>query len=141
MVLFGAIAGIVAGAVMILLSHLASRYVAAAYAKDTDIIVCFGRRCTRRESHVIGITVHVILYMFFGLLYAVLVTQGVMDGFRALPLFIYALLVTLVMGGIFLPLEGHGLFGMREDKWFIIDLALANLGWMILYGAFMGIWY
>jgi hypothetical protein len=140
MIIFGAIAGIVAGAIMILFSHLASRYGAARYVREIDVIVCFGRTCTRRESHIIGITVHMILYAFFGLLYAVLAEQGVVAGFGAMPLCIYAILVTLTIGGIFLPLEGHGLFGMREDKWFMIDLALANLGWIILYGAFMGIW-
>ncbi len=141
MIIFGAIAGIVAGGAMILLSHVAPRYGAGAYAKDVDVIRCFGRACSRRESHVIGITVHMILYAFFGLLYAVGAEQGIVTGFGAVPLFIYAILVTLTIGGIFLPLEGHGLFGMREDRWFMIDLVLANLGWAVLYGAFMGIWY
>lgn len=148
MVLFGAIAGIVAGGIMILLSHLAPRYGASPagggineYVKDIDVIHCFGRKCSRRESHVIGITVHTILYMFFGLLYAVGVDQGIVSGFGIIPLFFYLLLMTVMLGGIIMPLEGHGIFGVREDKWFVIDLAILNFGWVILYGAFMSIWY
>jgi hypothetical protein len=141
MVLFGAVAGIVAGGIMILLSHLAPRYGAGEYVKDIDVIVCFGRKCSRRESHVIGLMVHTILYTFFGMLYAVGVEQGIVNGFSLIPLSFYLVLITVILGGIFMPLEGHGLFGVREDKWFIIDLALANLGWVLLYGAFMSIWY
>jgi hypothetical protein len=58
-----------------------------------------------------------------------------------IPLSFYLVLITVILGGIFMPLEGHGLFGVREDKWFIIDLFLANLGWVLLYGAFMSIFY
>jgi hypothetical protein len=141
MAVLGAIAGIVAGGIMMFLSHVAPRYGAAEYARDVDVIRCFGRTCSRRESHVIGVLVHAILYAFFGLLYAVGVEQGVADGYTVVSLLVYVFVLAVAMGGIIVPLEGHGLFGVREDKWFMIDLVLANLGWIILYGAFMSLWY
>lgn len=134
MIVFGAIAGMTAGAIMMLLSHLAPRFGAGEYVKDIDVIRCFGRTCSRRESHVIGIIVHLVLYMFFGLLYAVGTEHGLVDGFGALPLAVYVVLMTVFLGGAIMPLEGHGLFGWREDHWFVVDLLLLNAGWAVLYG-------
>jgi hypothetical protein len=138
MIIFGAVAGLAAGGIMILLSHLAPRFGAGAFVKDVDVIRCFGRTCSRRESHVIGVTIHAILYSFFGLIYAFGASAGIVSGYGALPLCLYALIMTVFLGGVIMPLEGHGLFGLKEDHWFAADLLLANIGWVILYGLIMG---
>ncbi len=137
MTLIAGIAGIIAGGIMILLSHLAPYVGAGSFVKDVDVIRCFGRTCTRRESHFIGIMVHVALYLAAGLAYGALVTQGVVSGFGPLPLGAYALILTIFFGGVVMPLEGHGLFGWREDHWFAADLLIMNAVWVILFGLIM----
>ena len=122
---------------MIFLSHLAPSLGAGSFVKDMDVIRCFGRTCSRRESHVIGIMVHVALYLACGLIYGALVGQGVVSGYGALPLAAYAAIVTVFIGGVILPLEGHGLFGWREDHWFAADLFIMNAVWAILFGFIM----
>lgn len=139
MTLISGIAGIIAAGVMILLSHLAPYVGAGSFVKDIDVIRCFGRTCTRRESHIIGVMVHIALYLACGLVYGALVAQGILSGFSALPLGAYALIVTVFMGGVVMPLEGHGLFGWREDHWFAADLLIMNAVWAILFGLIMQI--
>jgi hypothetical protein len=139
MVVIAGIAGIIAGGIMIFLSHLAPYVHAGSFVKDVDVIRCFGRTCTRRESHIIGIMVHLALYLAAGLAYGALVAQGLASGFGPLPLVAYAVFITVFMGGVVMPLEGHGLFGWREDHWFAADLLIMNAVWVILFGLIMQI--
>ncbi|MBD3251360.1 hypothetical protein GF380_02795 [Candidatus Uhrbacteria bacterium] len=136
----GAIAGFSAGAIMILLGHVAPLLGANRLAKDLDVLRLFGRKYSRRESHIVGMIIHLILYAFFGIVYGVAVVQGVFDGVQPFPLGIYLALITIVMGGVIMPLEGHGLFGVKEDHWFVVDLLLMNAGWLILFAAIFRIW-
>ncbi len=139
-IFFGGIAGIGAGAIMLFLSHIAPRFGAGNFVRDLDVLRLFGRTYSRREAHVIGVFVHLFLAFFFGVLYAFGVEQGIANGYGAWPLVMYAVLLTVFVGGIIMPLEGHGLFGLREDDWFPIDLLLTNLGWVLLYWVIVSLW-
>lgn len=135
--LLGALGGVGAGAVLTLLSHLAPRIGAGQYVRDLDNVCILGHDCTRREAHLIGIVLHLGLSLLFGAAYAYGWQEGVVGGFTAVPLGIYALLLTVFMGGVVLPLEGNGFFGAKEDLWFPIDLVITNGLWALLFGLFM----
>lgn len=139
MILLAGLAGLTAGAIVIFLSHVAPRLGMAEKAPDMDVIRCFGYTCTRRESHVIGVAVHAIFYFVFGMVYGFGVTQGIAAGYAVIPLAVYAVVITIVLGGVVLPLEGHGLFGWREDHWFTADLLASNMVWALLFGAVMSV--
>jgi hypothetical protein len=135
--LFGAIGGFGAGAILFLLSHLAPRMGAGTFVRDLDQVCILGHDCSRREAHLIGAALHLGLSIIFGAAYVYAANQGMVTGFRTLPLALYALLLTIFMGGIVLPLEGHGLFGFKEDAWFPADLLITNALWVLLFGLFM----
>jgi hypothetical protein len=137
--LYGAIAGLGSGAILILFSHLAPRFGAGDYVKDIDRLRLFGRSYTRRESHVVGVLVHLGMSLFFGALFSFGVTQGVAARYGWQELGAYAVLMTIIVGGVIMPLEGHGLFGHREDAWFAIDLMVTNILWVLLYALILSI--
>jgi len=137
--LLGTFGGLGAGAVLLLLSHIAPRFGAGAFVRDLDQVCVLGHDCSRREAHFIGIALHLALSLLFGAAYVYGVGEGVVSGFHPLPLTLYALVLTIVMGGIVLPLEGHGLFGVKEDGWFPVDLLVTNLLWALLFGLFMSV--
>lgn len=139
-ILLGGLAGIGAGSIVLFLSHIAPRWNAGRFVRDLDQLRLFGRAYSRREAHVIGVLLHLGLTFFFGALYAFGVLQGLAGGYGAFPLAVYAVLLTLFWGGIVMPLEGHGLFGVREDEWFPVDLLLSNLGWAFLYAIIVRVW-
>lgn len=136
-IFFGGIAGIGAGAIMLFLSHIAPRFGAGNFVRDLDELHLFGRSYSRREAHVIGVFIHLFLAFFFGALYVFGVEQGIASGYGAWPLITYAVLLTVFVGGVIMPLEGHGIFGLREDDWFPVDLLLTNLGWAFLFSMIM----
>ena len=139
-VLLGAITGFGAGAVMLFLAHVAPKIGAGSFVRDTDELRVFGRMYTKREGHLIGVLLHLMLSFVFGGCYAIAVSQGVFAGYHAGPLALYAILLTLFMGGVVMPIEGHGLFGLKEDSWFPVDLAFTNILWAAIFGVMMGTW-
>jgi hypothetical protein len=136
----GGVAGIGAGAVLLFLTHLAPRFGAGNFVRDADRLRLFGRSYSHREAHLLGVVVHLILSFFFGTVFAFGVQTGVVEGYGFVSLAAYSLVLTIFMGGVVLPLEGHGLFGTREDSWFPVDLLLTNIGWVMLYGLVMVTW-
>ncbi len=130
------IAGAAAGGIVILASHLALRVNAGGVVRDLDQLRLFGREFSRRESHLIGIAINALLYAVAGVGFGTLVWFGILSH-DAAGLAVYVLVLTLVFGGVFLPLEGHGLFGSREDPWFAVDLLIANAVWVILFEAIL----
>lgn len=133
-------AGVSSGAMVLFLSHIAPRFGAGNFIRDLDRPHVFGKAITRREAHLLGIFVHLLLSGIFGGIYAALVAIDVFSGFFLLPLLGWGLLLTLVLGGVVLPLEGHGLFGVREDAWFPVDLLLTNVLWSLLFWWLMRVW-
>ena len=134
-------AGISAGAVLLFLSHVAPYVGAGNFIRDLDRPRLFGRTVSRREAHFVGILIHLIISALAGLGYGFLVGSGIASGFRLLPLCGWALLLTLATGGILLPLEGHGLFGIKEDPWFPVDLLLSNVLWALLFWGLVRVWF
>jgi hypothetical protein len=133
-ILLAGIAGAAAGGIVILVSHLAQRVNAGGVVRDLDDLRLFGRAYSRRESHLIGLVINAFLYAAAGVGFGALVQFGIL-AHDAAGLAVYILILTLVFGGVILPLEGHGLFGSREDAWFAIDLLIANVIWAMLFGA------
>lgn len=133
-------AGISAGAIMLLFSHVAPYIGAGNFIRDTDEPRLFGREVTHREAHIVGMLVHLLVSGVWGGGYMVLVAYGIVSGYALLPILAWGGILYVVMGGIILPLEGHGLFGFKEDKWFPIDVALTNVCWAILYWWLMHLW-
>lgn len=138
--LLGGLSGIGAGGILLFLSHIAPRFGAGNYVRDTDALRLFGRNYSRREAHLFGVVFHLALSFLFGACFAYGVQQGVASGYDFIPLGLYALLITVFVGGVVMPLEGHGLFGWKEDAWFTLDLFLTNVGWAVLYGLVMAMW-
>ncbi len=125
---------------MLFLSHLAPYFGAGNFVFDLDEPRVFGRKVSRREAHLLGVLVHLVLTGVFGGLYAYLVQNGVFADFSLLPLLGWSLFVTVFMGGIVMPLGGHGVFGVKEDAWFPVDLLLTNAGWAIVFWWILRLW-
>lgn len=132
--------GVIAGAILAFLSHIAPLFGAKNFIRDLDQPRLFGRNVTRREAHFVGLFVHLMLSGLFALIYAGLVQYDILSGFQLLPLLGWSVVLYLFMGGIILPLEGHGLFGVKEDSWFPVDLFLTNAAWAILFWWMMQLW-
>jgi len=140
LLLTGAVAGISAGAIMIFLSHIAPRLGAGNYIRDIDNPQLFGRGISRRESHLLGVLVHLCLSILFGIGYAALVDNNLVTGFSFWPIVLYSLAVSLFVGIFVMPVEGHGFFGMKHDRWFMIDILLTNVFWGLLYFGLVRLW-
>lgn len=140
LLLVGAVAGMSAGAIMIFLSHVAPRFGAGNFIRDIDQPQVFGREISRREAHLLGVLVHLCLTLVFGIVYALLVDQGLIKDFRILPILSYSIAIAFFIGLIVMPIEGHGLFGRKHDNWFMVDVILTNIFWGFLYFALVGLW-
>lgn len=139
-VLLGAVTGFGAGAILLFIAHVAPRIGAGAFVRDVDELRVFGRMYSRREGHLIGVFLHLALSFVFGGIFAIAVDQGVFPGYSTAPLALYAIVLTVFMGGVVMPIEGHGLFGIREDAWFPVDLAFTNILWVAVFGVMMATW-
>ncbi|MEO5928042.1 MAG: hypothetical protein ABIO72_04955 [Patescibacteria group bacterium] len=133
-------AGVSAGAIMLLFSHVAPYIGAGNFIRDLDEPRLFGREITHREGHIVGMLVHLLVSAVWGGGYAVLVAYGVVEGYTLIPIFAWGVVLFVVMGGIVLPIEGHGLFGLKEDNWFPIDIGITTVCWSVLFWWLMHIW-
>lgn len=132
--------GLLAGVVLLFLSHIAPMLGAGNFIRDIDQPKLFGRALSFREAHFLGIFVHLVFSGLFAAAYAGLVAVQVFDGFDLLPLMGWGLILSIATGGILLPLEGHGLFGVKEDAWFPVDLVLTNILWSIVFWWMVHLW-
>jgi hypothetical protein len=140
MILFAMISGAFAGAIMTFFSHVAPRLGAGNFVRDIDQPSFFRKTISRREAHVLGIVTHLLLSIFFAGAFALLVQFMVFPGFGLLSILGWSCVLSLVNGGIILPLEGHGVFGVKEDPWFPIDLVVTNVLWAVLFWLMMSVW-
>lgn len=134
------IAGIMSGAVLLFLSHIAPAFGAGNFIRDVDEPRVFGRLISHREGHLLGILLHLALSGVFGGLYAYLVELHIFTSFGLLSLLGWSVIMSLFIGGVVLPLEGHGIFGVKEDAWFPVDLFLTNVIWSMLFWVLIGLW-
>ncbi len=133
MLLFALAAGAMSGVILLFFSHLAPAFGAGNFIRDLDQPHIFGQPVTRREAHLLGALVHVLVATLFGGIYAYLVMLHIFLGYELLSLLGWSLVLSLFVGGIVMPLEGHGLFGVKEDTWFPVDLVLTNAVWSLLF--------
>lgn len=140
LLLIGACAGGIAGAIIASAAHLAPLFGAGNFIRDTDEIRIFGRGISRREAHLLGILIHLVIAVLAGAGFAYGVEQGLLSGFRILPMLGWSTLVALITGGVIMPLEGHGFFGTKHDPWFIVDAFCTNLLWGGLYILLVRLW-
>lgn len=132
-------AGLCAGAVILFLSHIAPHFGAGNFVRDLDQPVLFGKHITKREAHFVGILVYLVLSLLFGGLFGFLVSLGILQ-IHFLSIIGWSVILALIYGGIVLPLEGHGLFGVKEDPWFPVDLFLSYLLWAVIFWWLMRLW-
>ncbi|MBI5654737.1 hypothetical protein HZC53_03750 [Candidatus Uhrbacteria bacterium] len=137
---FGLAAGAIAGAIMLFLSHLAPYVGAGNFVRDLDVPHVFGREITRREAHVLGVLVHMLLTAAFGGLFLFLYSLGIFADLGIISVLEWGLVVTIFMGGVVMPIEGHGLFGINEDVWFPLDLLMTYVAWAAVYWWILQLW-
>lgn len=140
LLLIGACAGGIAGAIITSAAHIAPLFGAGNFIRDIDEIRIFGRGISRREAHLLGILIHLVIAVLAGAGFAYGVEQGLLSGFRILPMLGWSTLVALITGGVIMPLEGHGFFGTKHDPWFIVDAFCTNLLWGGLYLLLVRLW-
>ena len=140
MIILGAVAGACAGASLLLLTHVAPWFAKQNVIRDVDDPRVFGKKISRREAHLVGVTVHVISATMFGTIYGYLVREHFAPGFEFIPLLGWGGVLWLFLGGVVMPLEGHGIFGVNEDSWFPVDLMITSLLWACLYWIFINVW-
>ena len=135
----GAYAGLAAGAILTFLSHVTPRIGAGNFIKEPDPATFFGRQLTRRESHLIGVLIHLFLSLLYGILFAFGVVQGWVT-FSLLPILAWSVVLLVFAGLIVMPLEGHGFFGTKHDPWFALDVFLTNILWGLIYLGLIRLW-
>ena len=141
MMMLGVVAGACAGASLLLLTHLAPFFAISRVVPDIDQpTTFFFKKLSRREAHILGAAIHIVTATLFGALYAYFVREQLAPGFTLLPLLGWGGVLALFMGGIVMPLEGHGIFGIKEDRWFPMDLFLTNFLWAFLFWVFVHVW-
>ena len=140
MILTSAVAGVLAGAIVLFLSHVAPIFGAGNFVKDIDDPHIFGKEVTHREAHFLGILVHLLVSAWFGGIYGWFVGLGIFGGYGLPSILGWGVVLSVFVGGVVLPLEGHGIFGVREDAWFPVDLFLANIVWSVLFWWILSLW-
>ncbi len=140
MILIALASGTIAGVIMLLFSHLAPVFGAGNFVRDIDQPRLFRRTVTRREGHFVGILVHILLSAIFGGGYAYLAELGIFPGYHLLSILGWSVVLTVFVGGVLLPIEGHGIFGVKEDAWFPVDLFLTTIGWGVLFWWIVRLW-
>ena len=137
----GSLAGGCAGAIMSFLSHVAPRFGAGNFIEDSGLEThAFGKPISRRESHFLGILVHLLLSIGFGFVFALGVEWGWIPGYQYLPMLGYCVILALFTGCVIMPIEGYGVFGLKHDSWFMVDAILTNFLWGHLFLVLMRLW-
>lgn len=130
--------GIVTSGVLILFSILMPRWFVSGAVHQLDVIRISGRALSKKESNIVGILIHLIFSLFFGVLFGAGVNVGIVD-VTAISMGIFFIVLSLIFGGIVLPLEGHGLFGWKEDHWIPVDLLAMNGVWVLIFWALLAV--
>lgn len=111
-----------------------------------DIHAFKGRKLTDRESFALGLLIHLVLGLGFGVLFpvAVLVTGGAIT--YVFPhLALYGLTLFCIATLLVFPLLGMGLFGRREDPWIwletLVSMVLLVLGYAAVVQWFQPAWF
>jgi hypothetical protein len=128
--------GVVASCVLMLFSVVIPRWFVSDAVQHVDVFRFGNRVFSKTESRLFGILVYFIFSLFFGVLFGVGMDFHVLDvDFYSLG--VYFVVISLILGGIVLPLEGHGLFGWKEDHWIPVDLLAMNAIWIFIFWALL----
>ncbi|MCC6563333.1 hypothetical protein IT087_00395 [Candidatus Uhrbacteria bacterium] len=138
--LMGTLAGMVAGTILAFLSHVAPRFGAGNFVPDTAQPKLFGKKVSRREAHLAGLFIHILLSGFFGFMFALFVELGWLSDYAYVPMLIWVVVLTLFTGLVVMPLEGHGFFGRKQDSWFVVDALITNVLWGHLFLILLRLW-
>jgi hypothetical protein len=133
-ILIGALAGLAAGTILAFFSHLAPYIGAGNFLKEGSDPHILGRPLSRREAHLLSLLSHLFLATVFGAVYGWFLQLGWVGSFAILPLL-------LVTGLVVLPLDGHGLFGHKQDVWFFVDMLITKGIWALLVAGFAALWF
>jgi hypothetical protein len=140
LLLAGAYAGGMAGVILTLLAHVAPFFGAGNFIRDLDEPCVFRHMLSRREAHLLGVFVHLLVCTSAGILFAYAVGRSWLPDFQVIPMLAYALLLLSFLGIVVMPLEGHGFFGRKHDAWFVLDVFLTNFAWGGLYLVLIRLW-
>jgi hypothetical protein len=133
-ILLDAFAGTAGGAVLIFLSFLLPHLGLIQHSRleaDPGHI----HHLPRREANILSVAVHLVLFGILGMILGICVRAGVASTSIGSVLGA-GTIVTLIFGGIILPIEGSGVFGWKEDHWLGIDLFVMNVIWVVLFFLF-----
>jgi hypothetical protein len=139
MILQATAAGTMSGAILLFFSHIAPTWSAKNFIRDIDEPRIFGKKKSRREAHLLGAAVHILVAAIAGAGYALLMKASIVTEFSFLSVAGWSLIVGIFIGGVIMPIEGHGIFGVKEDAWFPVDLFLTQLMWAGLFWWIMGL--
>ncbi len=140
MLFLGAASGVIAASIMLLFSHLAPFFGAGNFVRDLDEPRVFGKEISYREAHYLGVLLHVMFCLVSGGLFGAFFDAGLISGVGLLSVMGWSLVAFLFYGGVLMPLEGHGVFGVKEDAWFPVDLFLTNVLWGVLFWWIINLW-
>ena len=115
-----------------------------------DIDFWRGKRLTDRESFLLGLLIHLLMGLAFGLLYPFY--ASLVSGLWPYPTPYDALSLSSFLGDLFilqnvivLPLLGAGFFGRREARFIwletLVTLALFALGYGLIIAWFGSAWF
>lgn len=135
--LAGAI-GVFTSGVLLLFSVIVPRWLVSKAVHELEVFRPGAGRMSKKESMLFGMVVHLIFSLFFGVLFGAAVMTGILS-VNAVSMLIYFFVMSLFLGGVVLPLEGHGLFGWKEDHWIPVDLLAMNALWILIFWALLAV--
>lgn len=133
--LTGAI-GVVTSVAMMIVSAFIPRWFVSKAEHQLDVVRLRGRIFSKQESSILGVLLHIVFSLFFGVVFGVGMSFGIFS-LQISSMAVYFVAMSLVLGGIVLPIEGHGLFGWREDHWIPVDLLAMNVLWIFIFWALL----
>jgi hypothetical protein len=140
LLLTGTLAGTAAGAILAFFSHVAPRFGGGNFILEREHPRLFGKPISRREAYLVGLLAHLILSGAFGFMFALLVLFGIFASFSYGAMLWFVAGLTLLVGLVIMPMEGHGFFGRGHDAWFMIDALLTNFLWGNLFLLLIRLW-
>jgi uncharacterized membrane protein YagU involved in acid resistance len=136
--LLAGLVGIAASGFLMLCSVLLPKWFVSSAVHELDEVRFGSRVLSERESTILGVLLHFIFSFFFGAAFGTCLNAGIL-ALNLLSMVIYGAIMVLILGGVVLPLEGHGWFGWKEDHWILVDLIAMNALWALMFWAILSV--
>ncbi|MEK7529334.1 MAG: hypothetical protein AAB570_00215 [Patescibacteria group bacterium] len=114
-----------------------------------DVHHGWGRRTLKdREVFALGLLMHIVTGIAFGVLYPVTVIVDAIP--ELLPytwgsVAVYGSIFYVVLGAVVMPLGHMGVFGRKEDRWIwletLVTLTVFTVGYVLIVGWFQPAWF